>query len=68
MSGAAGISQARLWTLHLADIDSDAVEIRPVPSRAWQAGARNPVEDLVTTAARLPVPPADLARLPFADA
>lgn len=59
---------ARLWTLHLADIDSGAVEIRPVPGRAWRHGAANPVEDLVMTAGRLRVPPADLAALRFADA
>jgi hypothetical protein len=59
---------ARLWTLHLADIDSDAVEIRPVPGRAWRQGAANPVEDLVLTAGRMAVPPADLARLAYADA
>jgi hypothetical protein len=59
---------ARLWTLHLADIDSGAVEIRPVPARAWRQGAGNPVDDLVMTARRMPVPPADLAALAFADA
>lgn len=59
---------ARLWTLHLADIDSGAVEIRPVPARAWRRGAGNPVDDLVMTAGRMPVPPPDLAPLAFADA
>lgn len=45
-----------------------AVEIRPVPPRAWRQGASNPVEDLVMTARRLSVPPAGLAVLAYADA
>ena len=59
---------ARLWTLHLADIDSDAVEIRPVPRPAWRRGGGNPVDDLVMTAGGMRVPPTDLARLAYADA
>ena len=58
----------RLWTLHLAHIDSGAVEIRPVPGRAWRQGTRNPVEDLVMTAGQLAIPPIDLQPLRFADA
>ena len=59
---------ARLWTLHLADIDLRAVEIRPVPTRVWRQGATNPVEDLVMTARQLNAPPADLPALAYADA
>jgi hypothetical protein len=58
---------ARLWTLHLADIDSDAVEIRPVPGQAWRRGRGNPVDDLLTVAVTLPEPPAELPAVRFAD-
>ncbi len=59
---------ARLWTLHLADIDLRAVEIRPVPLRVWRQGASNPVEDLVMSARRLTAPPTGLSTLAYADA
>ncbi|MBM0203523.1 hypothetical protein JNW90_10655 [Micromonospora sp. STR1s_5] len=58
----------RLWTLHLADIDNDAVEVRPVPAQAWQRGAPNPVDDMVMTAGQMPVPPIELPAMKYADA
>lgn len=58
----------RLWTLHLADIDSSAVEVRPVPTQAWRRGAANPVDDMVMAAGRMPVPPVELPPVKYADA
>jgi hypothetical protein len=59
---------ARVWTLHLADLDTNAVEVRPVSSRAWRTGLDNPADDLRTTALSLPAPDRDLPALAYADA
>ncbi|RCG21941.1 hypothetical protein DQ384_36390 [Sphaerisporangium album] len=59
---------ARLWTLHLADVDSGAIEARTMPPRTWQSGHhRNPADALMAHAARLPDPPAGAPMVRFAD-
>lgn len=59
---------ARLYTVHLHDIDSGAVELRPIPGVVWRCGRDNPADDLMTLAYRLPPPPRDLPSMRFADA
>lgn len=58
----------QVWTLHLADMDTDVVEIRPVPTRAWRTGAANPVDDLIATAERQPPPDRTAPHMAYADA
>ncbi|MFF8610885.1 hypothetical protein ACF06X_33805 [Streptomyces sp. NPDC015346] len=56
----------RLWTLHLADIDTGAVELRVVPPREWAGTARNPADSLSSWALSFPEP-GPVAPLRFAD-
>ncbi|MDH6130358.1 hypothetical protein [Kitasatospora sp. GP82] len=57
----------RLFALHLADIDSGAIELRVVPPRLWAVpGHRNPADALAAFAARFPEPEA-VGHLAFAD-
>ncbi|MFF2082035.1 hypothetical protein ACFVXG_45590 [Kitasatospora sp. NPDC058162] len=44
----------RLFSLHLADIDSGAVELRVIPPRVWTRGRRNPADDLLAWAQQVP--------------
>lgn len=57
----------RLWTFHLHDMNTRAVEIRKVPSRAWLRGKDNPVDDLTATATSMPRPPSELPLLRWSD-
>ncbi len=57
----------QLWTLHLPDLTSEAVEVRPVPTRAWRRGCANPADDVAMTAAAIGRPPLDLPVVSFTD-
>lgn len=46
----------RLMTMHLADIDSAAIEVRIVPGHVWQSGQSNPADDLMARASKIPAP------------
>ncbi len=59
--------QPQLWTLHLPDLTSDAVEVRPIPVRAWQRGCTNPADDVAMTAAAIGRPPRDIPVVSFTD-
>ncbi|MFF4821266.1 hypothetical protein ACFY2K_42565 [Kitasatospora sp. NPDC001309] len=56
----------RLFSLHLADIDSGAIELRIIPPRQWASGHRNPADDLAAWAMRYPAP-GPVTPLAFAD-
>ncbi|MCU1671057.1 MAG: hypothetical protein JWP40_3984 [Blastococcus sp.] len=56
----------RLMTLHLADIDSCAIGVRIVPTHIWRSGQRNPADDLMLRADKIPAPRTDPFRA-FAD-
>ncbi|MER5354666.1 hypothetical protein ABT093_30585 [Kitasatospora sp. NPDC002551] len=57
---------ARLFALHLAHIDSGAIELRVIPPRLWTGGHRNPADGLSAWAMRFPEPAA-VEPLAFAD-
>lgn len=57
-----------LFTMHLADIDTGAVEVRPVPPREWRVGLANPADDLTAISRRLPPPDRSMPTLAYADA
>lgn len=56
-----------MFTAHLADIDTRALEIRPIPTRVWISGHTSPVDHLAAYGARLPDPPPALPPTRFAD-
>lgn len=58
---------ARLFTMHLADVDSRSIELRVVPTRMWNSWEVNPADALARLARNLPDPPADLQRREYAD-
>ena len=56
----------RLFSLHLAHIDSGAIELRVIPPRQWASGHPNPADDLAAWAMRFPAP-GPVTPLAFAD-
>ncbi|MFF2378353.1 hypothetical protein ACFVUW_28585 [Streptomyces xiamenensis] len=58
---------ARLFTTHLADIDSRSIELRVIPERSWNSWDINPADALTRLARNLPDPPACLQRRAYAD-
>ncbi|WP_250305249.1 hypothetical protein [Streptomyces sp. A 4/2] len=59
---------ARLFTVHLADLDSRSIELRVVPARLWGAQVRNPADAIAHTARRLPAVPPAVKHRAYADA
>ncbi|MEU6405314.1 hypothetical protein [Streptomyces sp. NPDC046985] len=58
---------ARLFTMHLADIDSHSIELRVVPTLMWNSWGINPADALTRLAGHLPDPPAEPRRREYAD-
>lgn len=59
---------ARLFTVHLLDLDTRSIELRLVPARTWGALVLNPADALTHVARHLPAVPPGLERRPYADA
>ncbi|WP_030230452.1 hypothetical protein [Streptomyces sp. NRRL S-350] len=59
---------ARLFTVHLADLDARSIELRIVPARLWGAQVRNPADAIGHTAQRLPAVPTAVEHRSYADA
>ncbi|WP_432137125.1 hypothetical protein [Streptomyces sp. bgisy154] len=59
---------ARLFTIHLADLDTRSIELRMVPGRLWGAQVRSPTEAITHTARYLPVVPPAVEHRSYADA
>lgn len=56
----------RLWSLHLADMTSGAIELRVIPPRVWAGSARNPADGVLAWSMQYPDPgPVTVTR--FAD-
>ncbi|MEU8759484.1 hypothetical protein [Streptomyces sp. NPDC048659] len=58
---------ARLFTVHLASLDSRSIELRMVPTRSWNSRNINPADALINVARNLPDPPEGLRRREYAD-
>ncbi|MER5356607.1 hypothetical protein ABT093_40600 [Kitasatospora sp. NPDC002551] len=59
---------ARLFTAHLADLDTRSIELRVVPGRLWGAQVRSPTDAVVHTARQLPAVPPAVEHHSYADA
>ncbi|MFE9424307.1 hypothetical protein ACFYNO_15215 [Kitasatospora sp. NPDC006697] len=59
---------ARLFTVHLADLDTRSIELRVVPARLWGAQVRNTADAITHTARRLPAVPIKVKHRSYADA
>ncbi|GAA2969840.1 hypothetical protein GCM10010519_01270 [Streptomyces lactacystinicus] len=59
---------ARLFTVHLADLDTRSVELRVVPARLWGSQVRNPAVAITHTARRLPAVLTTVKHRSYADA
>lgn len=57
----------QLYSLHLADIDTQAILVRSIPARQWATGPGDTTDRLVAAASRLPAPPERPPYRAFAD-
>lgn len=59
---------ARLFTVHLADLDTRSIELRVVPGWLWGAQVRSPADAIARTARHLPSVPPAVEHRSYADA